>query len=210
MGAVVDQPSSALMPTWFGISPLAGWMFSVPSVVPEKYRSFGQGKMPCAGWNNAAVTAGAGGDVEPFGLPLPAVGSVGPTTGELPTELEQPAIAIAATNTTAAAVSLFMRALLEILLLISPVLRRTWGADGLVGYAWAPKGGKTKRPGANTVKEEKSGKSRAAARAHDAGSGARPGRVASRVLRIVGGRHRGRKLRFPAGVEIRPTPDRVR
>jgi len=60
------------------------------------------------------------------------------------------------------------------------------------------------------VKEEKSGKSRAAARAHDAGTGARPGRVASRVLRIVGGRHRGRKLRFPAGVEIRPTPDRVR
>ena len=32
----------------------------------------------------------------------------------------------------------------------------------------------------------------------------------SRVLRIIGGRHRGRRLRFPAGVEIRPTPDRVR
>jgi 16S rRNA (guanine966-N2)-methyltransferase len=31
-----------------------------------------------------------------------------------------------------------------------------------------------------------------------------------RVLRIIGGRHRGRRLRFPAGVEIRPTPDRVR
>jgi 16S rRNA (guanine966-N2)-methyltransferase len=30
------------------------------------------------------------------------------------------------------------------------------------------------------------------------------------VLRIVGGRHRGRRLRFPAGVDIRPTPDRVR
>jgi len=30
------------------------------------------------------------------------------------------------------------------------------------------------------------------------------------MLRIVGGRHRGRRLRFPAGVEIRPTPDRVR
>jgi 16S rRNA (guanine966-N2)-methyltransferase len=29
-------------------------------------------------------------------------------------------------------------------------------------------------------------------------------------LRIIGGRHRGRRLRFPAGVEIRPTPDRVR
>ena len=32
----------------------------------------------------------------------------------------------------------------------------------------------------------------------------------SRVLRIIAGRHRGRRLRFPAGVEIRPTPDRVR
>jgi 16S rRNA (guanine966-N2)-methyltransferase len=31
-----------------------------------------------------------------------------------------------------------------------------------------------------------------------------------RVLRIIGGTWRGRKLRFPAGVEIRPTPDRVR
>jgi len=30
------------------------------------------------------------------------------------------------------------------------------------------------------------------------------------VLRIIGGKHRGRRLRFPAGVEIRPTPDRVR
>jgi 16S rRNA (guanine966-N2)-methyltransferase len=29
-------------------------------------------------------------------------------------------------------------------------------------------------------------------------------------LRIIGGRHRGRKLRFPEGVDIRPTPDRVR
>src|SRR3954469_13919277 len=32
----------------------------------------------------------------------------------------------------------------------------------------------------------------------------------SRILRIIGGRHRGRRLRFPAGVDIRPTPDRVR
>jgi 16S rRNA (guanine966-N2)-methyltransferase len=32
----------------------------------------------------------------------------------------------------------------------------------------------------------------------------------SRTLRIIGGRHRGRRLQFPAGVEIRPTPDRVR
>ena len=32
----------------------------------------------------------------------------------------------------------------------------------------------------------------------------------SRVLRIIGGRWRGRKLRFPASPAIRPTPDRVR
>jgi len=32
----------------------------------------------------------------------------------------------------------------------------------------------------------------------------------TRVLRIIGGKHRGRRLRFPPGVEIRPTPDRVR
>jgi 16S rRNA (guanine966-N2)-methyltransferase len=31
-----------------------------------------------------------------------------------------------------------------------------------------------------------------------------------RVLRIIGGTWRGRKLRFPAGAAIRPTPDRVR
>jgi 16S rRNA (guanine966-N2)-methyltransferase len=31
-----------------------------------------------------------------------------------------------------------------------------------------------------------------------------------RVLRIIGGTWRGRKLRFPAGADIRPTPDRVR
>ena len=32
----------------------------------------------------------------------------------------------------------------------------------------------------------------------------------SRQLRIIGGTWRGRKLRFPAGSAIRPTPDRVR
>jgi 16S rRNA (guanine966-N2)-methyltransferase len=32
----------------------------------------------------------------------------------------------------------------------------------------------------------------------------------ARVLRIIGGTWRGRKLRFPASAEIRPTPDRVR
>jgi 16S rRNA (guanine966-N2)-methyltransferase len=47
----------------------------------------------------------------------------------------------------------------------------------------------------------------------NSGSGRRqpPGRGAqARVLRIIGGVWRGRKLRFPAGAPIRPTPDRVR
>ena len=41
---------------------------------------------------------------------------------------------------------------------------------------------------------------------------AAPGRRAgrSRELRIIGGTWRGRKLRFPATADIRPTPDRVR
>ena len=39
----------------------------------------------------------------------------------------------------------------------------------------------------------------------------RPDRAGhSRVLRIIGGSWRGRKLRFPPSSEIRPTPDRVR
>ncbi|HTX24775.1 MAG TPA: 16S rRNA (guanine(966)-N(2))-methyltransferase RsmD [Steroidobacteraceae bacterium] len=33
---------------------------------------------------------------------------------------------------------------------------------------------------------------------------------ASRLLRIIGGTWRGRRLRFPACADIRPTPDRVR
>jgi 16S rRNA (guanine966-N2)-methyltransferase len=41
-----------------------------------------------------------------------------------------------------------------------------------------------------------------------AGGARRPARA--RVLRIIGGTWRGRKLRFPAGADIRPTPDRVR
>lgn len=41
---------------------------------------------------------------------------------------------------------------------------------------------------------------------------AAPGKRAARarVLRIIGGSWRGRKLRFPAAAAIRPTPDRVR
>jgi 16S rRNA (guanine966-N2)-methyltransferase len=60
------------------------------------------------------------------------------------------------------------------------------------------------------AKVKSSGKSRTAARGNDAGDGARAGAAGSRILRIIGGRHRGRRLRFPAGIEIRPTPDRVR
>jgi 16S rRNA (guanine966-N2)-methyltransferase len=43
---------------------------------------------------------------------------------------------------------------------------------------------------------------------HAAGPVRRAGRA--RVLRIIGGTWRGRKLRFPASAAIRPTPDRVR
>jgi 16S rRNA (guanine966-N2)-methyltransferase len=54
----------------------------------------------------------------------------------------------------------------------------------------------------------------ARSRAHDANRGARAAAPKSsgtgRILRIIGGKHRGRRLRFPAGVTIRPTPDRVR
>jgi 16S rRNA (guanine966-N2)-methyltransferase len=60
------------------------------------------------------------------------------------------------------------------------------------------------------AKVEKRGKNKKPARANDAGSGARASGSGNRVLRIIAGRHRGRRLRFPAGVEIRPTPDRVR
>ena len=53
-------------------------------------------------------------------------------------------------------------------------------------------------------------KKRAGASANDAVRGAREPAARSRILRIIAGRHRGRRLRFPAGVAIRPTPDRVR
>jgi len=59
-------------------------------------------------------------------------------------------------------------------------------------------------------KVKSSGKHRDAAGGNDAVRGADERAAKSRVLRIVGGRHRGRRLRFPAGIEIRPTPDRVR
>jgi 16S rRNA (guanine966-N2)-methyltransferase len=60
------------------------------------------------------------------------------------------------------------------------------------------------------AKAKKSEKRRVLARPNRPSGDGRSERATSRVLRIVGGRHRGRRLRFPAGVEIRPTPDRVR
>ena len=60
------------------------------------------------------------------------------------------------------------------------------------------------------AKGKNTGKNRATARANGPLGVARAASAGSRVLRIIGGRHRGRRLRFPAGVDIRPTPDRVR
>jgi len=64
------------------------------------------------------------------------------------------------------------------------------------------------------AKAKNSGNNRPPSRAGDADRGAPKAqthaRASARTLRIIGGRHRGRKLRFPAGVDIRPTPDRVR
>jgi 16S rRNA (guanine966-N2)-methyltransferase len=57
------------------------------------------------------------------------------------------------------------------------------------------------RHGRSSLVAGKSG-SRAAAPVGRAGK--------ARVLRIIGGTWRGRKLRFPASAAIRPTPDRVR
>jgi len=47
--AVVEKPSSAFTAAWLGMSAFAGWMFSVPSVEPAKYRSVGYGSTPAAG-----------------------------------------------------------------------------------------------------------------------------------------------------------------
>src|SRR5690349_17701736 len=105
---VVDQPSSAFRPTWLGIRPLAGWMLIVPSVVPAKYRSKGKGKMPCAGWYNAAFAAGVLGVMVPEPGRLPVAGLVGVTSGGLPDELEQPAAMITAAEINMAAISLFI------------------------------------------------------------------------------------------------------
>lgn len=80
----------------------------------------------------------------------------------------------------------------------SPTRRAYNFNDGAaVGYAWAEKGGKLS-PGGKIV--AKSAKSRP--------NFSRAAR--SRVLRIIGGQWRGRRLRFAPREAIRPTPDRVR
>jgi 16S rRNA (guanine966-N2)-methyltransferase len=60
------------------------------------------------------------------------------------------------------------------------------------------------------AKAKNSGKTRASARGTDDRASPRASGAGSRILRIIAGRHRGRRLRFPPGVDIRPTPDRVR
>jgi 16S rRNA (guanine966-N2)-methyltransferase len=59
-------------------------------------------------------------------------------------------------------------------------------------------------------KAKNSEKARVARGGGESSRGSRAPSSASRILRIIGGSHRGRKLRFPDGVDIRPTPDRVR
>src|SRR5579864_7939355 len=39
--AVVEKPSSAFTAAWLGSAAFTGWILSVPSVEPAKYRSFG-------------------------------------------------------------------------------------------------------------------------------------------------------------------------
>ena len=64
------------------------------------------------------------------------------------------------------------------------------------------------------AKVKHSANRRKSSREHDADRGARTATPkasgSARILRIIGGKHRGRRLQFPAGVSIRPTPDRVR
>jgi hypothetical protein len=59
MTAVVEKPSSVLTAACPGGSAFSGWILSVPSVEPAKYRSVGYGRMPCRGWNSAAVAEGS-------------------------------------------------------------------------------------------------------------------------------------------------------
>jgi 16S rRNA (guanine966-N2)-methyltransferase len=71
-----------------------------------------------------------------------------------------------------------------------------------VGYAYGENGGKPSTGRCNSLVHTGKSGGRAAAK---------PRRAAqARLLRIIGGTWRGRKLRFPPSPEIRPTPDRVR
>jgi 16S rRNA (guanine966-N2)-methyltransferase len=85
------------------------------------------------------------------------------------------------------------------------------------------RGGGSQRAGASPrhaeqTRERKGASRRDAAGPGAAGSSSRPAGASigakraaqARVLRIIGGMWRGRKLRFPPSPEIRPTPDRVR
>jgi 16S rRNA (guanine966-N2)-methyltransferase len=69
-------------------------------------------------------------------------------------------------------------------------------SGGAQGYALAPNSGKDGRP------QPRRGKSPAAAQKK------RPGQ--SNSVRIIGGQWRGRRIRFPSAIGLRPTPDRVR
>jgi 16S rRNA (guanine966-N2)-methyltransferase len=75
--------------------------------------------------------------------------------------------------------------------------------------------GARSRPGESDVSSASKSELRDGVKSRGAGSlqrGDSPKRSAAqaRVLRIIGGMWRGRKLRFPPSPEIRPTPDRVR
>src|SRR5215207_2343645 len=100
--------------------------------------------MPWFGENNTRLAESV---VALGGARLPVVGSVGRTSVGLSTELEQPAVTMAAR--AVAAISLFMSSLLGILFtknqcgripLPCRTMRRTCRV-GALGYAWAPKGG---------------------------------------------------------------------
>src|SRR6267142_4139087 len=80
----------------FGLNAEAG-RFSVPSVLPLKYRSFGYGRMPPGGTKRARKPLPEAG-----GAPLPLVGSVGPMP---PFPLDVPSEKQALSTTVAAAAS---------------------------------------------------------------------------------------------------------
>ena len=194
---MVEKPSSAFTAAWLGSRAFAGWMLSVPSVEPAKYRSVGYGNTPAAGWNSAVLEVGCSGGVEPPGLPLSTVRSGAPmAAGGRPNP--QPPMRNPRPARTLAVMPFF-----SVLPFLPPVLLSAPGR-GKLEYASGENSGKVRRrKDASALKVI----SRKSARR----AGAAPRRAArARVLRIIGGTWRGRKLRFPAAAAIRPTPDRVR